>query len=136
MSYEPTNWKAGDVVTSAKLNKLEQGVANAGGGDIVVLTANTETGGIGKSYNDLLAYYNAGKIVRLKREYDSSGNTVKQFCDLGALVHYPADQSAPDEYPEGWGATFAACDSNSDKVTTILAIGASTTEELKLINLN
>ena len=28
--YEPTEWKKGDVVTSAKLNKLEQGVANAG----------------------------------------------------------------------------------------------------------
>lgn len=26
MAYEPTNWKAGDVVTSAKLNKMEQGI--------------------------------------------------------------------------------------------------------------
>ena len=32
MSYEPTNWKSGDTVTSAKLNKIEQGIANAGGG--------------------------------------------------------------------------------------------------------
>lgn len=31
MSYEPTNWKSGDTVTSAKLNKMEQGIANAGG---------------------------------------------------------------------------------------------------------
>jgi len=31
MAYEPTNWKTGDVVTSAKLNKLEQGVASSGG---------------------------------------------------------------------------------------------------------
>lgn len=38
MSYEPTNWKSGDVVTSAKLNKLEQGVADAGG---VMLVVNT-----------------------------------------------------------------------------------------------
>lgn len=30
MSYEPTNWKTGDVVTSAKLNKLENAVANGG----------------------------------------------------------------------------------------------------------
>ena len=28
MSYTPTTWKAGDTVTSAKLNKLEQGIAN------------------------------------------------------------------------------------------------------------
>ena len=28
MSYEPTNWQAGDIVTSAKLNKIEQGIAS------------------------------------------------------------------------------------------------------------
>lgn len=32
MSYTPTNWKAGDVITSEKLNKLENGVAAAGSG--------------------------------------------------------------------------------------------------------
>lgn len=31
MSYEPTQWKAGDTVTSAKLNKIEQGIAANGG---------------------------------------------------------------------------------------------------------
>ena len=29
MTYNPTEWKAGDVVTSEKLNKLEQGVAGS-----------------------------------------------------------------------------------------------------------
>lgn len=29
MSYEPTTWKAGDTVTSAKLNKMEQGIASS-----------------------------------------------------------------------------------------------------------
>jgi len=29
MTYTPTNWKRGDVVTSEKLNKLENGVASA-----------------------------------------------------------------------------------------------------------
>ena len=32
MPYEPTTWKTGDVVTSTKLNKMEQGIADAGGG--------------------------------------------------------------------------------------------------------
>ena len=31
MSYEPTTWKDGDLVTSAKLNKMEQGIATSGG---------------------------------------------------------------------------------------------------------
>ena len=32
MAYTPTQWVTGDTVTATKLNKLEQGVANAGGG--------------------------------------------------------------------------------------------------------
>lgn len=29
MGYEPTTWKDGDLVTSAKLNKIEQGISNS-----------------------------------------------------------------------------------------------------------
>lgn len=36
MAYEPTVWQAGDTITSARLNKLEQGVAEGGGGVYVV----------------------------------------------------------------------------------------------------
>ena len=35
MTYTPTEWKTGDVVTAEKLNKMEQGIADnssAGGG--------------------------------------------------------------------------------------------------------
>lgn len=42
MAYEPTQWQAGDTITSAKLNKLEQGVSdssNNGGVFIVEITA-------------------------------------------------------------------------------------------------
>lgn len=57
MSYEPTNWKSGDVVTSAKLNKLEQGVAGAGGifwiTGTVDETAGTQT--LDKTYNQIVA---------------------------------------------------------------------------------
>ncbi len=31
MAYDKTTWKAGDIVTSALLNKIEQGLADAGG---------------------------------------------------------------------------------------------------------
>lgn len=39
MAYEPTVWKSGDVVTSAKLNKMEQGIAAGGGGNVLVAHA-------------------------------------------------------------------------------------------------
>lgn len=51
MSYEPTTWKDGDLVTSAKLNKLEQGVA-AGGGMMVVYM-NPETGTLDKTWQEI-----------------------------------------------------------------------------------
>jgi len=39
MAYEPTTWTAGDTVTAAKMNKLEQGVANSGNGSILWIEA-------------------------------------------------------------------------------------------------
>ena len=43
MAYEPTNWQAGDTITSARLNKLEQGVADGGSGVFVVEAEISET---------------------------------------------------------------------------------------------
>lgn len=34
MSYNPTNWMSGDIITSQKLNKIEQGIANIANADI------------------------------------------------------------------------------------------------------
>ena len=38
MSYNPTNWSDGDLVTSAKLNKIEQGITNIQGIKVVQVT--------------------------------------------------------------------------------------------------
>lgn len=43
MAYTPTVWQTGDTITAEKLNKLENGVANIGGYDIVFTMI--ETGG-------------------------------------------------------------------------------------------
>ena len=50
MSYEPTTWKDGDLVTSAKLNKLEQGIANGGG--ILIVHAD-ENGVLDKTWQEI-----------------------------------------------------------------------------------
>ena len=44
MSYTPTNWQTGDIITAAKLNNMEQGITSAsdgGGSSILVITGNT-----------------------------------------------------------------------------------------------
>lgn len=53
MAYEPTNWKTGDVVTSAKLNKLENGVANAGSGVLVANATGDETLTLDKTWQEI-----------------------------------------------------------------------------------
>lgn len=65
MSYDPTNWKTGDVVTSAKLNKLEQGVA-AGSGVLVVHSNYDETSGtevLDKTAFEIFSASSDGKVV-------------------------------------------------------------------------
>lgn len=53
MSYEPTNWKSGDTVTSAKLNKMEQGIANAGGGGGVLIVTADNDGVLDHTWNEI-----------------------------------------------------------------------------------
>ena len=53
MSYEPTTWKDGDLVTSAKLNKLENGVAAAGGASILIANIDIETNTLDKTWQEI-----------------------------------------------------------------------------------
>lgn len=46
MSYTPTNWNTGDTITAAAMNKIENGIANAGGGyDAVIRLTHTNDSG-------------------------------------------------------------------------------------------
>lgn len=71
MSYEKTNWKTGDVITSEKLNKMEEGIAEAGGSGSVSIvslpieethiinsSSNAEVKSLNKTYGQI---YNALK---------------------------------------------------------------------------
>lgn len=74
MSYEPTNWKSGDVVTSAKLNKLEQGVAEAGGsgGGFLKVGFDTETLTLDKTWKQIFDALSAGYFVNVFTEQTES----------------------------------------------------------------
>lgn len=75
MPYEPTNWKSGDVVTSAKLNKLEQGVV-AASAFLVHVTQESFDEGTGdityssdKTVEEVYHAWQAGKTVNVIDEY-------------------------------------------------------------------
>ena len=55
MSYEPTNWKSGDVITSTKLNKIENGIQAAAGGGALIVHATTVgvTTTLDKTYSEI-----------------------------------------------------------------------------------
>lgn len=115
MSYEPTNWRDGDVVTSAKLNKIEQGIA-AGGGVLIVHI--NEQGVLDKTWQEI---YDAVPNVVLCEESPLSEQAFKNVAYLTLLrrtsenrydIYWfagePSDNSyifintatqSPDDYP-------------------------------------
>ena len=92
MAYEKTTWQSGDVVTSEKLNNIENGIASL---DYVILepTVDTETGylHLGKSYNDFLAYYNSNKLVYVKVQRVDSEIHIESFFLILSDLTYDRD---------------------------------------------
>ena len=71
MSYTPTTWTTGDTVTATKMNKLEQGVANAGSALICTCAYVSEEGGyfLDKTVAEIYDAYNAGTPIFIKFSY-------------------------------------------------------------------
>ena len=77
MSYIPTTWETGDVITAEKLNNMESGIAN--GEDLFVITAMnvaTETNPrtqptLDKTFLEIADAIKAGKVVVLKINYEA-----------------------------------------------------------------
>ena len=106
MSYEPTNWKAGDTVTSAKLNKIEQGITNAG---ILVVNVNVDIENdiatLDKTWQEIndaafavaqmsLEDMNGKGIYNINAIYESDGDYVIMIGDLDAF-----GTNSPNGYP-------------------------------------
>ena len=86
MSYEPTVWKDGDLVTSAKLNKLEQGVTN-GGVHIVEKIETEEAVTLNEKAGELLTHCVSGVVLAV---------TGDSFMEMITMA----------EYKEGMGYGF------------------------------
>lgn len=50
MSYTPTDWKTGDVITADKLNNMESGIANAGKQFAIEASGSTDSLTANKNY--------------------------------------------------------------------------------------
>lgn len=69
MSYTPTTWTTGDTITTAKMNKIEQGIASAGG----ALVCNSSYSGndyvLDKTAQEIYDALLAGTPVYIKYQY-------------------------------------------------------------------
>lgn len=74
MTYEKTNWQTGDIITAEKLNKLENGVSNGGGIELVTATKEDDLITLNASWNDVYNAITSGKIVAyIKNDISSQG---------------------------------------------------------------
>lgn len=71
MSYTPTNWNTGDTITASALNKIENGIANAGGGGGAVIITDDGTA-LDKTYAEIYDLVNSGTPCYIKFNQNGS----------------------------------------------------------------
>lgn len=95
MAYTPTTWANGDTITAAKLNKLEQGVANGGSGLVVELT--TSTGTADHTFAEIFEALRAGIPVYLHYPPEGGANWQEEYnthaCVMPVLRAYKYDNT-------------------------------------------
>lgn len=108
MSYEKQTWQTGDVVTSAKLNHMEDGIA-AGGVLVVNVTydAETEVSTCDKTAGEMWAACLSGGVVLLQTDgvvtyYDTIASASEQsdgyrFSD--AALNLLLSAATANDYP-------------------------------------
>lgn len=96
MSYTPTEWKAGDLVTSAKLNKLEQGVANGVNFEVINMVLGQGSVSLDKTADEIIDILKSGKHILVIGTSDSpSGTSSEGYSYLSTIptgVSYAPNQ--------------------------------------------
>lgn len=109
MSYTPTTWAAGDTVTAAKLNKLEQGVASSGG--VLVVNIDEEYTTLDKTWQEIHDALAHGIPCVTVYTYDDveQGQIVSVSASAGTGQHIVNALSAQGTTPVvvKWTATSA-----------------------------
>lgn len=73
MAYTPTQWATGDTVTATKLNKLEQGVANAGSALICTCSFDGDDYVLDKTVAEIYDAYTDGTPIYIHFIYGTQG---------------------------------------------------------------
>ena len=76
MSYTPTNWTTGDTITASAMNKIENGIANAGGALICTSSYDQNLGNytIDKTVQEIYDALLSGTPAYIKFQYGTTAD--------------------------------------------------------------
>lgn len=136
MSYTPTNWVTGDTVTATKLNKIEQGIAEAAGGkydvyDFVISRVDNGTPVIEKGvwsdiYDLLQAKEHVAGLYCQNSTPSEFHDTISFFIPLTFCHYYSSADSICGRalYDDGSGARRLTVEWNSDGTIEVTKVNA------------
>ena len=82
MSYTPTTWAAGDTVTSAKLNKIEQGIVTASNNSgVFVVEMDGKTSTLEATAGEIYQAFKDGKIIYIHL----SSSSMDAYFGIGSM---------------------------------------------------
>lgn len=101
MSYSPTNWTSGDIITSTKLNKIEQGISDVENSSGVLLITVDENATCNKTALEIKTAYLAGKqiIFTYENNYGISYDSLTTIAQSNEELYFSCGAS---------GNTFSA----------------------------
>ena len=93
MAYTPTNWTTGDTINATAMNKIENGIANAGSALIVQQSYINGRWTLNKTVQELYEATEAGIPVYLvyqygNWQYPSSFTSENTLCRMIAIYRY------------------------------------------------
>lgn len=91
MGYIPTEWQTGDIITAAKLNKAEEGIAAASDFRFTasITYDDQDVGTLDKTFEEIETAFNAGKICVVK---ETDGSTQNLYLVQGLMSNADSDQ--------------------------------------------
>lgn len=111
MSYEPTNWQTGDIVTAEKLNNMESGISSAGNTLIIEPTITETEIQLNTSFNNIYNTYMSGK------------NIITRYSSLSEITIFPftIHQITINEDPARYALVFSIMDEEGTLISNLLA---------------
>lgn len=116
MSYTPTEWVTGDIITAEKLNKIENGIASVGGMLIVTVSEKPDSETImilDKTWQQIHDAVLSTGAMAIYREIQDNRTYILSFISVYydsenygvAVSGYVFTASSPNDYPESSGVS-------------------------------